>query len=494
MKLALKFTLALVLGLAAVMAGYDYVEIGREVVILNADLEKNEKIGHGIAAALADIWAREGEARARETLDLIDREGPDAVHVGWHWLDDLRAHPPPLDSPGDVEALGRRNVVTLRRHANGDWFRHLFVPMSVPGGRSAVIEVTVSLNAEHRYLDMTRRDIVIASGIVAVICAVIAMWLGYWFVGRPLARLRDRIRQIGAGDLSARVRLRQRDEIGELAAEFDLMSDRLEATRARLEAETEARIATLDQLRHTDRLTTVGRLAAGVAHDLGTPLNVISNRAGKIVAAERAGGPGLDHARVIQEQAGRMVTVIRQLLDFSRRQGPKLGFVNLHGLVTRTMELLVPFAQKQGVTVQFTAADDREWLARVDQNQIQQALANVVMNGIEAMAPGGYLRVSLDTVHRPAPAARPQSPPATFLRIRVGDEGEGISEQDLPHIFEPFFTTKGVGEGTGLGLSVAHGIVTDHGGWIEVESERGKGTRVSIHVAAAQPARAEAAS
>jgi signal transduction histidine kinase len=267
------------------------------------------------------------------------------------------------------------------------------------------------------------------------------------------------------------------------------MSDHLAETRARLSAETEARIATLEQLRHTDRLTTVGRLAAGIAHELGTPLNVIAARAGKIAAAEGGRGPTADYARTIQEQAARMTGVIRQLLDFSRRQGPKLGLCNLRTLAGRTIDLLTPFARKQGVTVELRSSEGAP-LTRVDQNQIQQVLANVMLNGIQAMPRGGRLVVSIERAEPPPPG----EPGAQYLRMSIEDQGEGIATQDLPHIFEPFFTTKDVGEGTGLGLSVAHGIVSDHGGWIDVQSEMGKGTRVVIVLAAAEPGTAEAAS
>ena len=145
------------------------------------------------------------------------------------------------------------------------------------------------------------------------------------------------------------------------------------------------------------------------------------------------------------------------------------------------------------MTVELTAPDG-EWFARVDQNQVQQALANVVMNGIQAMPHGGRLLVSIEACEALSPVDGPRGSTRPYLRIRIDDQGEGIAAADLPHIFEPFFTTKGVGEGTGLGLSVAHGIVSDHGGWIDVQSEVGKGTGVSIYLAAAEPGAVEAAS
>jgi len=492
MKLARKLTLALVVGVLVIMAGYAWLQIRREVVIFDTELWKNEKFGHGAAAALAEIWAAEGEAKARQILETIDRYGPGVIRLRWLWLDELRAEPPPGLSADDLEQLAGRNAVALRETAGGEWVRHIYVPMSIPTARPAVIEVTESLQAERRYINMNHLQIALATALIAAMCALTAMGLGYWFVGRPMALLRDKARAVGAGNFGARLALRQHDELGEFAEELNAMSDRLAEAQARLGAETEARIATLEQLRHTDRLTTIGRLAAGIAHELGTPLNVIAGRAGRIAAAEGGRGQSADYARIIQEQATRMTAVIRQLLDFSRRQGPKPGLCNLRTLASRTIDLLAPLAEKQGVIIELKSPEGL-LPVRVDPSQIQQAFANVVMNGIQAMPGGGRLLVSIEPAeaHRPSDAS---GRTGQYLRVTVEDQGRGIGAEALPHIFEPFFTTKDVGEGTGLGLSVAHGIVTDHGGWIDVESEPGRGTRVAIFLASAEPGTAEVAS
>jgi signal transduction histidine kinase len=117
--------------------------------------------------------------------------------------------------------------------------------------------------------------------------------------------------------------------------------------------------------------------------------------------------------------------------------------------------------------------------ARLDQSQMQQVFANVLMNGIQAMPDGGRLRIAVG-VRRACPPAETGGAEGDYLCVTVEDEGRGIAREDLARVFEPFFTTKGIGEGTGLGLAVAHGIVAEHGGWIEVESELGKGSRFSI--------------
>ena len=481
MKLARKLTLALLVGVVAVMAGYAYVQISREVVILDADIAKDVKFGRGAAAALEAIWTRDGEARAREMLDLIDRHGPDVVRLHWYSLEDLKAHPPAMVAATDIQELEHRNVITLRQTTGAEWVRHIYVPMSIPGAPPAVIEVVESLQAEHRYIDMTRRHIALATALVAAMCGFVAMGLGYWFVGRPMAQLRDRARAIGAGDLTGRARVRQHDEIGDLARRRTGQGE-ISPGRAR-PGPPRVRRGVRSRRRPRPRGGQPPPRAGAAGPGSRAPRE----------EAEGAGGPAIEYARLIQEQAARMVVVIRQLLDFSRRHGPKLGLANLRTLTARTIDLLAPLAQKHRVTVELTAPDG-EWFARVDQNQVQQALANVVMNGIQAMPHGGRLLVSIEACEALSPVDGPRGSTRPYLRIRIDDQGEGIAAADLPHIFEPFFTTKGVGEGTGLGLSVAHGIVSDHGGWIDVQSEVGKGTGVSIYLAAAEPGTVEVAS
>jgi signal transduction histidine kinase len=181
---------------------------------------------------------------------------------------------------------------------------------------------------------------------------------------------------------------------------------------------------------------------------------------------------------VILEQANRMTTLIRQLLDFSRRQGPRFGLTSLRAIGTRAVDLLGSFARKRDVTLELQALTD-PLLVAADEHQIQQVLTNIIMNGIQATPGGGRVTVTVETRETPA---RDGTAAVTepWVCVVVQDSGVGITPDDLPRIFEPFFTTKGVGEGTGLGLSVAYGIVHEHGGRIDVESELGRGSRFSV--------------
>jgi two-component system, NtrC family, sensor kinase len=173
-----------------------------------------------------------------------------------------------------------------------------------------------------------------------------------------------------------------------------------------------------------------------------------------------------------------MTGIIRQLLDFSRRGGAVLETVDLRHIVSRTLEMLAPLADRSSVRVTLENPDEGI-LIRADSNQISQALTNIVVNGLQAMARGGELHVAVSTRVAEAPSDL-GGDAVTVAMVEVSDQGPGISANDLPHIFEPFFTTKSVGEGSGLGLAVAYGIVREHNGWIKVTSQPNQGTRFSI--------------
>jgi two-component system NtrC family sensor kinase len=299
-------------------------------------------------------------------------------------------------------------------------------------------------------------------------------------VGRPIRDLVAMARRIGGGDLSLRLPVRRRDEISDLCGEMNRMCDRLGEARARIAAETGARLTMLDQLRHADRLTTVGSLAAGIAHELGSPLQVVLGRA-RLIAADGACPPAIvPQARAIADQAERMSAIIRQLLDFARRRPLTTAPFDIVEVIGQTVEMLAPLARKREVELRFPPPEGR-LPVDIDAGQIQQVITNLIMNAIQALPGQGQVTVTTGSRRATPPPDRGDGP-VDCCWVRVEDQGEGIDARDLPRIFEPFFTTKDVGEGTGLGLPVAHGIVQDHGGWITVESEPGQGSAFTIHL------------
>jgi signal transduction histidine kinase len=286
-------------------------------------------------------------------------------------------------------------------------------------------------------------------------------------------------RRVGKGDLTVRADVKSNNELGELASELNSMVDRLHTADRELAAATQARMKALDQLRHADRLATVGRLASGIAHELGTPINVVHGRAKMINKNISVPEPARDHARIIVEQSDRITGIIRQLLDFARPSESRREVTDMERLVKGVLHLLEPMAAKRSVRLTFDCSVDLPQ-PELDQAQIQQVVSNLVVNAVQAMSEPGEISLDLREVSSERTGNTEQG--GRYLRLQVRDDGPGMPSEVRARVFEPFFTTKDVGEGTGLGLSVAWGIVHEHGGWIEVESSEGEGTLFSVYL------------
>jgi len=473
MRLALKFTAALILGIAVVMIVNTLARVHREVALFEVDQEQDQRtMGKTLRDAVQAVWITENEVHARA---VVATTNTDEFRVRWRWLDELQDGGAADGAVHLAATLAAGQEATLvRDDGDGNW-RYTYVPMRPAGRRPAALELSERASPPRSFIRASVVENVLSTVSIVAVCSLIALTLGFWFVGRPMRLLSDKARRVGAGDFSGPLRLAQRDEIGALAAEIDATSEQLAEAKRREAAETEARIAALEQLRHADRLKTIGQLAAGVAHELGTPLNVISGRASLIL--DDATPATRTAVRIIIEQTERMTRIIRHLLDFSRRRGPQLARHDLQRLVTDAVEILSPLAKARNVTIDVDARDPIPTV--IDPNQMLQALTNLMVNGMQAMSHGGKLTVSVG--HRRArPPADHGGEEADYAYVAVADEGHGIAPEALAHVFEPFFTTKDVGEGTGLGLSVAWGIVREHGGWIDVKSEVGHGSEFAI--------------
>jgi signal transduction histidine kinase len=380
-----------------------------------------------------------------------------------------------------LEAARRERALThVREERGGDPRLFTYVPLDVPAERAAALEVTESLAHERRYELERVRGTLLTGALAVLVSGAVAWIVGARIVGRPVSTLVAKARRIASGDFSGPLALRQRDELSQLASEMNAMAAALDAASRKVTAESAARVRALEQLRHADRLTTVGKLASGLAHELGTPLNVVSGRAKMIFGGEtESEDETKESARIIAEQADRMAQIVRQLLDFARRRANEKRPSDLGALARQTASLLEPLAAKRGVSLR-CEEPPAPIRAPVDAAHLQQALTNLVVNAIQASERERCVTISVSACD-----AAPEAPPGAgehgpWAMLEVRDEGAGIAPESLPGVFDPFFTTKPVGEGTGLGLSVAHGIAEEHGGWIDVESAPLRGSRFRI--------------
>ncbi len=488
MKLARKLALFLLLGMFVVLVTDATIGILQEERLLTNDMRADEyQTGRALALAAADLWRLGQQERAKR---LVTDANASTASKFVRWVDlSPTAHPddaPRVHSDSLRLVRSGRSIGAIREEPSGARSFYTYVPVVVDGTAVGAVEISESLDTQERHIDRILLRRTLSTLAIILLSAVLAVVLGATFVGRPVQALVEKARRVGEGDLTGPLALTQRDEIGELAREINAMCERLQTAQDRIETEMSARIAANDQLRHADRLATVGKLASGIAHELGTPLNVVSQRAKMIAVGEVADGEARESARIVVEQSERIAGVIRQLLDFARRHAPRTAVQDIRPLVEQTFRLLTPLAQRARVDMHMDSADGPV-LAAVDGGQIQQVLTNLVINGIQAMPDGGTIGIALG--HR---AARPPADHAgsegDYVFVDVSDAGEGIREHDRMRIFEPFFTTKDVGEGTGLGLAVAYGIVQEHGGWIEVRSSTQKGSVFSLYLPPARVA------
>jgi two-component system NtrC family sensor kinase len=479
MRLALKITLVILLGTTLLLLIYSYQSFRRETNVLKSNLSREARqVGQVLRSMVVEIWQLQGQDAAQSFLRQAGSLDSDQL-VRWVWLDAAQGSPTGPRVSGEKLAPARKGktVTLIAETENGRDFLFTYLPMKTPTGRVGAIEIGESLAGLHGYVreSMTRSALLL--GAIVLSSLLLIFLVGSFWVSRPVKQLAEQAERIASGDFSETLELRGRDEFAALATALDRMRGRLADARQ----SDQARLEALEKLRHTERLATIGRLSAGMAHELGTPLNVIAGRA-KLIAGQSLPPEEVGRsARIINEQAERMTAIMRQLLDFARRGSLRTAPVNLERLAGSVQEMLLPAAQKQGVSI--TLASSTEPLEVVaDSAQLQQVLLNLVMNGIQAMPDGGTLEICLKGQNGISPPEGIEPGSGHWAVIAVRDSGVGIPDEDLPHLFDPFFTTKDIGQGTGLGLAIAYGIVQEHGGWIEVDSRSGQGSTFRVNL------------
>jgi two-component system, NtrC family, sensor kinase len=227
-----------------------------------------------------------------------------------------------------------------------------------------------------------------------------------------------------------------------------------------------ARIRLEEQLQHSEKMASIGLLAAGVAHEVNTPLTGISSYTQMLRQQVGASDPGGALLEKIEKQTFRAAKIINNLLNFSRSGSTELERLDLNKVLLDVLSLLEHQLDKSHIKVRKELTAELPPV-RGNENRLQQVFFNLILNARDAMSKGGWLtlvtRADEDTVV-----------------VEVRDTGSGISREDIKRIYDPFFTTKGIGRGTGLGLAVSYGILQEHGGAIFVDSSPGKGTTFQV--------------
>jgi two-component system, NtrC family, sensor kinase len=352
-----------------------------------------------------------------------------------------------------------------------------------------VLDVGVSLASVDRDLVAFRRVSLIVTAILALLLGAFFWYVANHRVVQPVEALVQATRRVAHDELDTEIHIDAKGELGLLAASFNEMirslrrvEGELRLLTEQLEEKVEERTGELraaqDTLVRTEKLSSLGKLSASIAHEINNPLAGILTFAKLMIRTIEHGPVGEAERRtlvkqlaLVQRETERCSAIVRNLLDFARERPLQLKDVDVNQVVEEVFSLVSNQTAILGVQVEKDLA--KVPMVDADFGQLRQAFINIVINGIEAMGKGGHLRV----------ATRPL-PEEDAVEITFQDDGPGIPPELMQKIFDPFFTTKE--KGTGLGLSVVYGIVDRHKGRVSVESEPGKGTRFTIQLPAAR--------
>lgn len=334
-----------------------------------------------------------------------------------------------------------------------------------------------SLNEMHRDLDATRRDLIISSvafiSIIAPLCTVICLI----YIGWPLKRFIDGMSRIKEGNFAPLPLKNQQDEMGVLLVAFNAMATELENTRRQLDEEAQSRRHVQAALQEADKLITIGQLSAGLAHEIGSPLQILKGRAEYLLLCANQPEEVIRHAGILVSQTERITRIVQQLLKFTRRRTPHFTHIDLREPVNAVLNLLEYEAHKKQVELSYEAAKDLP-LILADSDGIQQIVLNLITNALSATGAGGRIVVAVESCQTGTDPDNSEAVEAVQLIVR--DNGCGMSQETLEHLFDPFFTTRQEQGGVGLGLAVARSIVTAHHGSIKAESLPGLGSTITI--------------
>jgi signal transduction histidine kinase len=498
MRIATKLTLLLLVAVAVAMAGYGYMRAQEEQQRLTDEIQQEV-----LLLANAIKLAVEHALRDRQPQDIQDLLAAmvrdpnpvDRIRVFDRRLEDIggaaaEQAAATLVPQGELEEVLRTGKTIVRFEVDRSRpVVYALLPLrSQRGGAVGVLEVVHVADRVQRQIRDATRDLIIRIGLLSLTIALV-IWLAVRIsIRRPVAKLVRAALALGRGNLAQRIDIRRRDEIGQLATAFNRMAEQLQAAHGEIMAGTQARLELERQVQQAEKLAAVGRLASEVAHEIGTPLNIISGRAEMIqkgLQALQALSPNVD---TILHQIERIGGIMRQLLEYARPKRPAIRTVATGPILTRTVELLEPVARQRQVRVEVQVADGLPPLF-ADPDQLQQVLLNLMTNALDATPPGGEVRLAAHEHDRgltiesadPRPRIRRGQPDEPYLILLVADTGGGMPRQRLEQIFEPFFSTKERAGGTGLGLPIVQDILLAHRGAIEVRSAEGAGTTVRLY-------------
>ncbi|HEV3110402.1 MAG TPA: ATP-binding protein [Candidatus Binataceae bacterium] len=462
MKVGTRLAVGLLAALTPVVSVYTYNRIRTSTKIFEHDLKRETRATElALNAAIQLDIQRSEWSDINSVLRTISEQGMavavlDKAGRLWYALKDFPVQLPPAEEVlAEVRATGSSEFTQT---ANGRYWFCRIAPMGHDPTFGYLLVAQDWTEVRH---DLYRRtESSISAGIVVVLLtAILIPLVARRYVSLPLAELSRRVSSLSTGEESERELTG--DEVTLITEEFRKLARELSVARRRLLDENERKIELERRLRHSDKLATIGTLASGLAHEIGTPLGVIRGRAEHLLRSDPDQQKLTQGLEIIINQIDRITRIVRMLLDFGRRREPIRVTSDVRSIVQRTLHLLETEAERRNIRL-VSELGQAPLLVDCDIDQLQQVFVNLGMNALDAMAPtGGVLRVS---------AQRRMADGREQVRLCFEDDGMGVAQEFKDRVFDPFFTTKDPGKGTGMGLAVSQSIVRDHDGEITLEA------------------------
>jgi two-component system NtrC family sensor kinase len=494
LSLRVRLLLMVALSAALVVGGTTYVQ--RRIIVSAVEEEALDAAGATALGVAAELTEREGLPSPAELDDMLadfQRMVPAVRALTVTRVDDDGSvsvtSTTDRQAPEGVRVLSREAIAT-RERAVSEMLpgseRMVAVPLERDHRPYGAVVVSISMGAVERVRGEVRTAALLFIPLATLVLTAMLHALSRDLVLSPVEGILATMRRAAAGDLSARAPIRRRDEIGAVADGLNSMLERVSDFNAALQREVQRATEELREsnrqlgesaqrlfaarrdLARSEQLAVAGQMAAEVAHQIGTPLNLISGYVQMMQADLSDDSSPAMRLRMVQEQIRKVTTIVQGLLDQARRPRLNKTEVDAGELVGGACELARPSLAAAGIALRTAVAPGR-LLLEVDAGQIEQVLLNLITNSIDAMPEGGDLLVTAGLG-------------GGHVEIAVTDSGAGIDAQHVSRVFDPLFTTKPRGKGTGLGLTIARDVVTAHGGTITVSSRPGEGTEVKVRL------------
>jgi two-component system, NtrC family, sensor kinase len=426
--------------------------------------------------ALEEDYANSRTAEAQRLIDRL-RENTEIYSVLlFDENQNLIAQSQPLanvilrNPPELPEVLRQNKQSDAIRNINGEKFASVILPMQTNGKVIGAVELVKPLSLIETDIFYARFYWLLTTLLLWLVIGLIVFYVLKRNLSVPINALLKASEAVGKGDFAQKVEITsRRDELGILAAQFNQMAESLDEQNRAAREETENRLRLERELRHNEQLVLVGRLAAGVAHELGAPLNVIDARAEQIqtkpdITPEKCAR----NLEIIRSNVARITHLIRQLLNLARPFNLNLTEVNLRESIESALEQIEQNAEASKISIDFS--DGEDFILIADPNYLLQVWLNIFVNALQEMPDGGSLSIRTFISEN------------KFVVTEIKDTGNGIPDENFVYLFDPFFTTKDIGKGTGLGLPIANRIVEEHGGKIKAGNNENGGALFAVYL------------